>query len=163
MLDDMNHDEALRTHLQTLLDWQDAHVGFDAAIEGIPPTLRGVKPAGLPYSLWQSLEHMRICQWDILDFCRNPDYKEMKPEDYWPKTIQPPAPDAWEKSVGDFRRDREMLKQLAADPALDLFAAIPHGNGQTYLRELLLVSDHNAYHVADLIVVRRLLGIWPSA
>ena len=85
------------------------------------------------------------------------------PEEYWPKTIEPPAPDAWERSVGDFRRDREMLKQLAADPALDLFAAIPHGNGQTYLRELLLVSDHNAYHIADLIAVRRLLGIWISS
>lgn len=163
MLVDMNHDEALRTHLQRLLDWQDAHVGFDAAIEGIPPALRGVKPAGLPHSLWQCLEHMRICQWDILDFCRNPDYQEMKPEEYWPKTIEPPTAEAWEQSVGDFRRDRRMLKQLAADPALDLFATIPHGNGQTYLRELLLVSDHNAYHVGALIAARRLLGIWASS
>lgn len=155
----MNNDKVLRKHLQKLLDWQDAHADFDSAIEGIPPDLYGVKPDGLPYSLWQILEHLRLCQYDILDFCRNPNYKEPKFEDMWPKSSEPPTPDAWNKSVAAYRKDRDDLKQLA-DSNIDLFAKIPHGSGQTYLRELLLVADHNAYHVADLVAVRRLLGIW---
>ncbi len=159
----MDQNEALRIHLQKLLEWQDAHAGFDAAIEGIPPDLRGIKPQGLPYSAWQILEHIRLCQLDILDFCRNPNYRELKYEEYWRKTIAPPTEDAWNKSIAAFRRDREALKQLAGEPGLDLFASIPHGTGQTYLRELLLVADHNAYHVADLVAVRRLLGVWTSS
>lgn len=143
-----------------LLDWQDAHVSFDSAVEGIPPKLRGVQPAELPYSPWQLLEHMRLCQFDILDFCRNPDYQEHSMEDYWPKTISPPTAKAWEKSISSFRKDREALRQIAADPKLDLFADIPHGTGQTYLRELLLVADHNAYHVGQMVALRRILGIW---
>ena len=156
----MNRNDALRTHLIRLLDWQDAHVSFDSAVEGIPPKLRGVQPAELPYSPWQLLEHMRLCQFDILDFCRNPDYQELSMEDYWPKTIAPPTAKAWEKSISSFRKDREALRQIAADPKLDLFADIPHGTGQTYLRELLLVADHNAYHVGQMVALRRILGIW---
>lgn len=159
----MNQDDALRAHLLKLLDWQDAHVSFDAAVENVPQELRGVQPDGLPYSLWQILEHIRLCQLDILEFCRNPDYEEPKMEDYWPRTIAPPTDDAWDESIASFRSDREALKQLVADPNLDLFATIPHGAGQTYLRELLLVADHNAYHVGQLVAIRRLLGIWPSA
>jgi uncharacterized damage-inducible protein DinB len=156
-----SNDDPLRLHLVKLLDWQDAHVSFDAAVEGIPPELWGAQPEGLPYSPWQLLEHMRLTQRDILDFCRNPSYVEAKwPGDYWPRAATPPKADAWDKSVADFRADREMLKRLAADPELDLFAKIPHGTGQTYLRELLLVADHNAYHLGQLVAVRRHLGVW---
>lgn len=159
----MDRDESLRTHLRKILDWEDAHVGFDAAIDNLPETLRGIAPEGLPYSPWQLVEHLRLTQRDILEFCRNPAYVEAKfPDDYWPPSAVPPTLAAWDESVAGFRRDREALKQLAADAAVDLFARIPHGTGQTYLRELLLVADHNAYHVAQLVVVRRCLGIWRS-
>jgi uncharacterized damage-inducible protein DinB len=159
----MNQNDILRAQVLRLLDWQDAHVNFDAAVEGIPPELRGRQPEGLPYSAWQLLEHMRLCQLDILEFCRNPAYQEPAPEDYWPKSVAPPTAGAWDESLASFRRDREALKQLAADPQCDLFAAISHGTGQTYLRELLLVADHNAYHTGQMLALRRLLGIWESA
>jgi len=157
----MEPERSLRTHLRKVLDWEDAHAGFDAAIEGIPPKLRGVAPKGLPHSPWQLLEHLRRCQWDILDFCLNPDYVEPKSmAEYWPKSAAPPSTAAWKKSIAEFRRDRDALKKMAGDETRDLFATIPHGAGQTYLRELLLVADHNAYHVGQLVLVRQLLGIW---
>ncbi len=156
----MNQDKILRSHLQKILDWEDAHIGFDNAVKGIPPELRGVQPQGLPYSPWQILEHIRICQYDILDFCRNPGYRELQMEEYWPKTAAPPTPEAWAESIVAFRKDRDALKELASDPRIDLFAEISHGSGQTYLRELLLVSDHNAYHIADIVAQRRILGVW---
>jgi len=159
----MNRDESLRTHLRKLLDWEDAHIGFEEALKDIPPNLRGVVPEGLPYSLWQLLEHLRLTQNDILEFCRNPKYVEPKPEEYWPPTSSPPMAAAWEDSIRTFHQDREVMKRLAMDPSIELSARIPHGTGQTYLRELLLVADHNAYHVGQLIIVRRLLGIWKSA
>lgn len=153
--------DIIRDHLVRLLSWQDAHVGFDAAIEGIPEALRGVQPAGLNYSLWQLLEHMRIAQHDILDFCRNPNYEEMAwPDNYWPQRQAPESQSAWYNSIQQFHDDNESLKQLALDPQLDLTSKIPHGSGQTYVRELLLVADHNAYHIGQLVIVRRLLGIW---
>jgi uncharacterized damage-inducible protein DinB len=156
--------DPLRDHLVRLLDWHDAHVNFDEAVQALPPELRGVRPPGLAHSPWELLEHLRICQYDILDFCRNRDYKELSwPADYWPESAAPPTPDAWDKSIAAFRRDLAELRRLAEDTSLDLFAAIPHGSGQTYLRELLLVADHNAYHVGQLVVVRRLLGAWPPA
>ncbi|HKZ02817.1 MAG TPA: DinB family protein [Pyrinomonadaceae bacterium] len=158
----MDQNSELRGMLQKLLDWEDAHVSFDSAVEGVPPEVRGVQPQGLPHSLWQLLEHTRICQRDILDFCRDPDYKEPKFEDYWPSTSMPPTEDGWEKSIVSFRADREHLKKLATNRSIDLFAPIPHGGGQTYLRELLLVADHNAYHVGQMVAVRRLLGNWKS-
>ena len=155
--------DPIRTHVFRLLDWQDAHVSFNAAVEGIPAELRGVQPQGLPYSPWQLLEHLRLTQLDILEFCRNPAYVEPTwPDAYWPPSVAPPVPEAWDESISRFRSDREALKQLAAGPEPDLSRVIPHGSGQTYLRELLLVADHNAYHVGQLIVVRRLLGIWPQ-
>ena len=156
----MNQDKILRSHLQKILDWEDAHIGFDNAVKGVPPELRGVQPQGLPYSPWQILEHIRICQYDILDFCRNPGYRERQMEEYWPETAAPPTPDAWNESIVAFRKDRDALKELASDPRIGLFAEIPHGTGQTYLRELLLVSDHNAYHIADIVALRRILGVW---
>lgn len=153
--------DSLRGHLVRLLDWQDAHATFDAAVQGIEPEHQGIRPPGLPHSAWELLEHLRITQRDILDFCRDPGYVEPKwPDDYWPSSAAPPSPDAWNQSASAFRDDRGVLKQLAADPAVDLFAAIPHGTGQTLLRELLLVADHNSYHVGQLVLVRRALGIW---
>jgi len=157
----MTNDAALREQLRKLLDWQDAHVGFDRAVDGIPPDLRGQKPAGAPYSPWQLLEHLRLAQYDILDFCRNPQYQEMKwPDDYWPASAAPASAADWDASVKQFREDRKAFQDLAADPKIDLFAKIPHGQGQTYLREILLEADHAAYHIGELVVVRRLLGAW---
>ena len=159
----MSADRPLREHLRKLLDWQDAHVDFDGAVENIAPDKRGSVPAGIPFSPWQLLEHLRITQHDILDFCRNPEYKERSwPKEYWPDAPAPPSASAWDESLAQYRRDRDQLIELAADASVDLFATIPHGTGQTYLRELLLVADHNAYHVGQLILVRRGLGIWPA-
>lgn len=155
--------DPLRQHVLRVLDWQDAHVGFDAAVANVPASVRGTMPEGLPYSPWQLLEHMRLTQHDILEFCRNPAYVEQRwPDDYWPPTPTPPTPTAWDRSIAGFRDDLKALKQLAVDPTLNLFDRVPQGDGQTYLRELLLVADHNAYHLGQLVAVRRCLGIWKS-
>ena len=155
------NDAALREHLRKLLAWSDAHAHFDQAVAGLAPGLRGVRPDGLPYSSWELVEHLRITQNDILDFSRNPQYTELSwPEDYWPDTPAPPDAGAWDRSVEAYRADREALQGLAADERIDLFARIPHGQGQTYLREILLAADHAAYHVGQLVLVRRLLGAW---
>lgn len=159
---DLQQDESLRGHLKKLLSWEDAHVGFDAATDKVPPGARGQVGPGLPHTLWQLLEHLRITQLDILDFCRNPDYAEPAREEYWPPTPAPPSEKAWNESIAAFRRDREALERLAKDHATRLFDRIPHGTGQTYLRELLLVADHNAYHLGQVVAVRRALGIWES-
>jgi hypothetical protein len=154
---------SLREQLAKLLSWEDAHVSFDAAVADLPAGLRGSTPADLPYSPWQLVEHLRITQHDILDFCRNSGYREMAwPDDYWPRAASPPSPAAWNASIEQFRRDRSGLEALARDTGIDLEARIPHGSGQTYLRELLLAADHAAYHIGQLIVVRRLLGAWGS-
>jgi len=156
----MNGDQDLRRQLARLLEWDEAHGGFDAAVEDLPEALRGTQP-GLPYSPWQLVEHIRIAQRDILEFCRDPAYRHRKwPDDYWPASPSPPGPDAWETSIAEVRRDREALQAMANDPSVDLLAKIPHGTGQTYLRELLLVADHTTYHVGQIVVVRRLLGSW---
>jgi len=155
-------DTALRDHLARALGWAEAHMSFDEAIADLPAGLRGQVPSGLPYSPWQLVEHIRITQHDILDFCRNPEYREIAwPDDYWPKSPAPPSDDAWDASVRQIRKDRTGLEALARDTAIDLAARIPHGTGQTYLREILLVIDHTAYHMGELIVARRLLGAWP--
>ena len=156
----MSDDQALRAQLRRILEWEDAHASFDRAVAGLPARLRGTAPEGWAHSAWQLLEHLRICQHDILDFCRNPKYVEMAMEDYWPPSAKPPSPKAWSASVAAIRRDVAALKRLAADRGIDLFARIPHGSGQTYLRELLLVADHNAYHVGQLVALRRALGAW---
>jgi hypothetical protein len=157
----MDPDRSLRDHLVKLLDWQDAHAGFDKAVAGLPPGLHGRVPPGLPYSPWQLLEHLRLAQRDILDFCVDPGYQEPSwPDDYWPKDAAPSSATAWDDSAAAFRADRAALQRLAADPGVDLYARVPNGQGQTYLRELLLAADHAAYHVGQLIVVRRLLGAW---
>ena len=157
----MSTHDSLRKHLAALLNWQDARVGFDTAVKGFPSRLRGVQPEGLPYSGWQLLEHLRLAQRDILDFCVDPAYFAPKwPEAYWPKSPAPPTQKAWQQSIAAVRADRRSLEKLLADPTLDLFAKIPHGEGQTYLREFLLVADHNAFHVGQIVIVRRLLGAW---
>jgi hypothetical protein len=153
----------LRAQLARFLDWEDAHVGFEKAVAGVPPELRGKRPAGSPHSLWELLEHIRLTQHDILSFCRDPEYAEPEwPRDYWPPAPEPPTPEAWDASIGAMLRDRAALQQIVADPGVDLFAPTPHGNAQqTYLREVLVVADHAAYHVGQLVLTRRLLGIWP--
>jgi uncharacterized damage-inducible protein DinB len=157
----MDQDQSLREHLRKLLNWEDAHVNFDSAVEGIDEAVRGVVPEGFQHSPWQLLEHLRLTQHDILDFCINPNYSERSfPEDYWAKFPKPASASEWNESVAAFRRDRKKLQELAADPKVELFEKIPHGKGQTYLRELLLVADHNAYHVGQLVAVRRALGVW---
>jgi DinB family protein len=156
--------DPIRATVARMLDWEDAHAGFDKVMAGLSPGLQGRVPPGLPYSPWQLLEHLRISQEDILAFCRDPGYQERRwPEDYWPKSPAPPSPRSWNESVTAFLRDRDALKQLALDPTLDLMAKVPAGTGQTYLREFLLAADHTAYHLGQLVVVRRALGAWPNS
>jgi len=155
---------ALRAQLRRILSWQDAHVGFEKSVEGLSPKLRGARVVGFPHSAWELLDHMRITHHDILYFCRNSGYTEIAwPDDYWPKSAEPPSERAWDDSIAAFRDDRAALEALAADESIDLFATIPHGDGQTYLRELLLVADHTAYHLGQLVVVRQQLGAWGTA
>ena len=154
----MANPDPLRKQLVELLRMEGAHLSFDDAVADFPIKLRGVKPKGAPHTPWQLLEHLRIAQWDILDFSRNPDYQEMKwPDDYWPKTEAPPDAAAWDKSVAQFRRDLKAIEELVSDAGTDLTARIPHGTGQTLLREVLLVADHNSYHLGQLVFVRKML------
>jgi hypothetical protein len=161
MTKSVNTDQSLRKHLIELLDGGHAHASFDQVIKDFPAKFRGEIPKGLPHSGWMLLEHMRISQLDILDFSRNPKYKALKwPAEYWPKN---PAPDnavEWEKSIQAFQQDLEAMKKLVSDPKTDLFMKLPWGEGQTVLREAMLLADHNAHHLAQIIDVRRLLGIW---
>lgn len=156
-----NNDKSLRQHLLELLEGGGAHAKFDDVVKGLPPKLRGAKPENFPHSPWMVLEHLRIAQEDILEFCVNAKYKARKwPDDYWPKKPAPPSSAAWAKSVQQFRSDAKTMQKLVANPKTDLFARIPWGDGQTILREALLVADHNAYHLAQFVDVRRLLGAW---
>ena len=157
----MPDETALRTQIARTLDWEDAHAGFDAAVEGLAPELRGKAPPGLPYSPWQLVEHIRRTQADILEFCQAPSYGEKEwPKDYWPDSAAPPTTKAWDDAIAAVRHGRKALAALTLDKKTDLTAPVPNGTGQTYLREVLLVADHTAYHVGELIVVRRLLGAW---
>lgn len=154
----------LRRQLVALLDGGQAHATLDDAVEGFPVKLRGAVPEGLPYSGWQILEHLRITQKDILEFSDNADgsYKELKwPDEYWPKSAEPPSESAWEDSVAEIKADRKAFDKLVHDANdEELIAKFAWGDGQNLLREALLIADHNAYHVGELIVVRRLLGAW---
>ena len=157
----MNTDQSLRKHLIQLLDGGHAHATFEQVINDFPAKYRGEIPSGLKHSGWMLLEHMRISQWDILNFSRNPKYKEMKwPADYWPTSASPANAVEWEKSIQSFQADLESMKELVNDSKTDLFAKIPWGDGQTVLREAMLVADHNSHHLGQLIDVRRALGIW---
>ena len=149
---------SLRKHLADLLRMQGAHIGFAAALADFPERLRGAKPAGAPHSAWQLLEHLRIAQEDILDFSRNPAYRDKKfPDDYWPPAETPPNAQAWDASVRQFQADLKEMLELIADTKHDLLARIPHGKGQTLLREALLVADHNSYHLGQLMFLRKML------
>ncbi len=156
-----NHDQSLRRHLVDLLGGGGAHAKFDDVVKGFPAKLRGQRPSKLPHSPWMLLEHLRIAQRDILEFSCNAKYVSPNwPDDYWPEAETPPNPAAWDKSIRQFRRDLKAVQTLVANPKTDLFARIPWGDGQTILREALLVADHNAYHLAQLVDVRRALGAW---
>jgi hypothetical protein len=156
-----NHDKSLRDHLIELLKGGHAHATFDAVIANIPAKLRGKKPANYPHSLWMLLEHLRLAQFDILEFSRNPNYAAPKwPDDYWPKSAAPTTPAAWNASVKNFRADLKAAQALVKNPRTDLFAKIPWGDGQTILREVLLLADHNSHHLAQMIDIRRLLQDW---
>lgn len=157
----MPDDSILREHLVNLLSGRGAHVDFDKAVGGLPGALRGKRPRGQSFTPWRLLEHMRIAQWDILEFSRNakhvsPDW----PLGYWPKGDAPPSGKAWSDSVATFRSDLAAMQALVSDPATDLYVRIPHGDGQTILREALLLADHNSYHVGQFVLLRRLLGAW---
>jgi hypothetical protein len=153
------NDNSLRKHLLSLLNAGNAHLDFDSAIKDFPADLRGKRPKGSPHSPWEILEHMRLAQWDILEFTRNPEHVSPDfPSGYWPTTPEPPNNKAWNKSADGFRADLKAMSELVANKSTDLFAPIPHGDGQTVLREALLVADHNAYHLGQLVLLRRLLG-----
>jgi hypothetical protein len=152
-------DSDLREHLVELLDGGHAHIRFDDAVKDFPRDMRGLRPDGCPHSAWELLEHLRIAQWDILEFSRDanhvsPDF----PSGYWPASAAPSDDAAWDASVAAFRRDLDALAALARDASVDLYARIPHGDGQTVLREILLAADHNAYHLGQFMIVRRALG-----
>jgi len=159
MTKSMREDRSIREHLIRLLDGRQAHASWEDVVTSFPSGLRGKKPGGAPHTPWQLLEHMRIAQWDILEFSRraehvSPDF----PEGYWPKSAEPPDDGDWEKSVEAFRSDLEAMKALVGDESSDLLARIPHGTGQTLLREALLVADHNAYHLGQIVLLRKILG-----
>jgi hypothetical protein len=157
------NEAALRKHVLYLLRGGGAHVNFEDAIVGLPAELRGVKPAGTPFTAWQLLDHLRIAQWDILEFSTNSKHVSPPwPAGYWPGSEAPPNASAWEKSVSSIRRDLNAFEKLVADPSTDLYRRIPHGQGQTILREALLVADHNSYHLGQIVYLRRLLGAWPA-
>lgn len=153
--------KALRDHVLYLLKGGGAHVDFAKAVGGLPAELQGGKTPGLPFTPWRLLEHIRIAQRDILEFTRNPKHVSPSwPHGYWPPADAPPAAGAWERSVAEVKADLNALERLVANPKTDLYARIPHGEGQTVLREALLVADHNAYHLGQLVMLRRLLGSW---
>jgi hypothetical protein len=157
----MQNDASLRQHVVNLLTGGHAHADFDKATQDLPVELRGKRPKGAEHSPWEILEHLRIAQWDILEFSRDPKHKSPDfPSGYWPATPAPPDEKAWDKSVRAFRKELKAMCALVADESTDLFAKIPHGDGQTILREALLIADHNAYHLGQLVLLRRLLGAW---
>jgi DinB superfamily len=157
----MASDKPVREHLLKLLSGGHAHVTFEAAVKGLPAALRGKRPKGTEHSPWEILEHMRIAQWDILEFSRDPKHVSPAwPSGYWPKSKTPPNDKAWAKSIRTFNADLEAMRKLVAADSTDLYAPISHGDGQTIMREALLIADHNAYHLGELVLVRRLLGAW---
>lgn len=158
-----DHDRALRHHLLDQLKGGNAHVKFDEVVKDFPERLRGKKPDGQPHTAWRLLEHMRIAQWDIMEFSRSSKHVSPEfPDGYWPEDDAPSSAAAWEKSVKQFRADLKTMEDLVRNPETDLYARIPWGDGQTILREALLVADHNAYHLGELLMIRRLLGAWKT-
>jgi hypothetical protein len=153
--------DALREHLVNLLNGGEAHLDFEKATTNLPRELQGARPAGLPHTPWRLVEHMRIAQWDILRFSIDPHHISPDfPAGYWPDADAPPSSEAWNQSIASFKADLQAVKDLVVDRKTDLFTPLAHGQGQTILREALLVADHNAYHLGQLVTVRRLLGAW---
>lgn len=154
---------SVRDYLRRFLSWHEAHADWKAALKNLPAKYRGMRPKGCPHSPWELVEHMRLATHDILEFSRDAKYVSPDwPSGYWPKKPAPPSAAAWEKSVKALEHDLEEMGELVTDPKTDLLAPIPHGSGQTILREALLIADHNAYHLGQLVLVRRLLGCWPG-
>ncbi len=154
-----NQDKILITELLKLLNGGTAHAGLDDALDGLPPALRGVKPDRLPYSIWQLVEHIRIAQWDMVKFSKDEKHRSPKwPDEYWVKELAPNNDAEWERSVKQINDDRQEFIKLLKEN--DIYKSIPHGDGQSILREALQIADHNAYHAAEIIVIRRLLGAW---
>jgi hypothetical protein len=157
----MDSNAALRRELDRLLSGEGAHVNFDEAIANLPAGLRGMRPAEAPHSAWEIVEHIRIAQWDMLEFSRDAKHKSPQwPDGYWPETAEPPNAKAWDESLAAVKRDLGAMRKLVSDPKSDLFAPLAWGDGQTLLREALQMADHNAYHVGEIVLVRRLLGAW---
>jgi DinB superfamily len=158
-----NHDQLLRQHLVDLLKGGNAHINFEEVVKRFSKTNRGQKPSGFPHSPWMLLEHMRLAQWDILEFSRNAKHVSPEwPKGCWPESQVPPSDSAWSASISGFRRDLKAMEDLIANPKTDLYSNIPWGDGQTVLREALLVADHNSYHLGQLVDVARLLGAMPN-
>jgi DinB family protein len=154
-------EKILREQLAKALGWDEAHADWKTAVAGLPAKQRGIRPPGATHSAWELLEHARIAQWDMLEFCRTPKHVSPDfPSGYWPKTPAPPDAAAWDKSVEAFEKDLQEMQKLVMDPRTDLAAPIPHGSGQTILRESLLVADHNSYHLGQFVLLRKLLGAW---
>lgn len=157
----MDRDTALREQLLHLLRGGNAHLSFDEAVADFPLEAINQRPPHVPYTPWHLLEHLRRAQWDILDFIRNPDYQEMKwPDDYWPAPDAEADATAWGQTIAAFHTDRKAVEDLVNDPQTDLAAAVPHGDGQTILREILLVADHNAYHIGEFAILRQVMRTW---
>ncbi|HTU48740.1 MAG TPA: DinB family protein [Bryobacteraceae bacterium] len=153
-----NNDSTLREQLVTAMSGRESQIDFDSAVKDFPPDLRGAKPAGAPHSAWQLLEHMRIAQHDILEFSRDPNHQSPKwPEGYWPSTDAPPNAKAWDATVTAFRQDARELDKLVQDTRNDLFKPFAHGDGQTLLREVLLVATHNSYHLGQVMFLKKTL------
>ncbi|MGZ8842493.1 MAG: DinB family protein [Pyrinomonadaceae bacterium] len=158
-MNDTGNDKSLRDQLLSLLDGGNAHLNFEDFVKDFPVEKCGQRIEGLPYTAWQVLEHMRIAQWDILEFSRNADHVSPKwPKGYWPNVDKPGSTDLWKETVEKFRHDLKEMHELVANPATNLFAKIPHGTGQTILREVMLLADHNSNHLGALIVLSRLLA-----
>jgi hypothetical protein len=154
-------DQEIRNHLVDMVTGVGAHVGFDKVVADFPVEMRGVVPDSATHSAWKLLEHLRIAQWDILEFSRDashvsPDF----PSGYWPESALPPREAAWDMSIKSFKADGQDMAALIANPATDLFEKIPHGTGQTVFKEAYVVAKHNSYHLGELVMLRRVLGIW---
>jgi hypothetical protein len=156
-----DNSRSLIAEIVKLLEGGTAHASLDDALKGLPADQRGQRPHGLPYSIWQLVEHIRIAQWDMLQFSKDGSHESPKwPDEYWPKETEPASEEAWETSIAQIKKDLNELVHLVN--TADLYEPIPHGTGQTLLREALQAADHTAYHTAEIIVIRRLLGSWKS-
>lgn len=153
--------EQWRSIVADALDWKEAHAGFDKSVDGVPPAVRGTRVEGYPHSLWELVEHIRLAQVDLLDFMVDSTYRAPRwPDDYWPSSVAPASDAAWDRSIAQIKSDRERLKELAKRPDIDLTDRVPNGEGQTYLRTLLVAVDHASYHIGQIVTLRRLLGAW---